>query len=132
MARIDEILLRDILHDGDFRETANGDLQTISGLQNLYQALFHRLITSPGTLIHRPEYGVGIKDFQNAPASLQNQTTLANRIREQFERESRIERITGFQFDVDDERPELTTITIKARIRGYGEIDLGFQPFGAV
>jgi phage baseplate assembly protein W len=130
MALVDEALLRDIAHNKDLLVAANGDLQTVFGPENVRQALLRRLITTPGALAHRPDYGVGIKDFQNAPASLDNQRDLALRVKEQFERDFRVSSVTGLRFQVDDEQPEKTTIFVKYNIIGVGEVEQPFVPFG--
>jgi phage baseplate assembly protein W len=130
MAQIDEILLTDIAHKSDFLKTATGDLDIISGLENVKDALFRRLVTTPGTLIHRPNYGVGIERFQNAPNTLGNQRLIANRIQEQFEQDPRVEAVTGVRVEVGDLTPEKTIITIRVKIRGYDELALTFIPFG--
>lgn len=131
MASIEEVLGRDIAHKSDFLLTATGDLDTLSGLENVKQALYRRLLTSPGSLIHRPNYGVGIKDFQNAPAGLETQRQLALRIQEQFEQDPRIESVLGVRLDVNDLFPEMTEVIVRVRVRGYDEeASLNFIPFG--
>ena len=132
MALVDEALLTDIAHRKDLLLAPKGDVQTISGFENYRQALLRRLITTPETLVHRPTYGVGIKDFQNAPSSIANQRKLALRIKEQFEQDPRTLSVEGFKFDVDDNTPEKITIFVKVTAIGFGEVELPFQPFGEV
>jgi hypothetical protein len=130
MSNITEILGCDIAHKGDFLLTATGDLDVISGLANIKDALFRRLVTTPGTLIHRPNYGVGIEDFEGALMSLENQRTLAGRIQEQFEQDPRVEQVTGVQVIVDDVTPDKIQIIVRVKISGYDEITASFVPFG--
>ncbi len=80
MSQLNEFLKTDIAHKGDFVETPSGDLDVISGLDNVKEALFRRLITTPGSIIHRPGYGVGLKNWQNALNTLENQRKLAVKI----------------------------------------------------
>lgn len=132
MALIDESLFRDLAHKGDLLAAPNGDIQTISGLKNIKDALFRRLKTQPGSLVHRPDYGVGIKDFQNAPNSLPNQQRLALRVKEQFELDSRVAEVVGLKVTVDDDTPEKTIIFVRIDIEGFGETEMDFIPFGEV
>ena len=130
MANIDEILGTDIAHKSDYILTATGDLDTLSGLENIKNALFHRLITSPGSLIHRPNYGVGIKDFQGAPNSIELQRQLALRIQEQFEQDPRVVKVLGVSLNYEDLTPDMVEIIVRVRITGYDEVTAKFIPFG--
>lgn len=130
MADIEETFLTDIAFGSDMSPAANGDLQKISGIANIKQQLLHRLITQPGTLIHRPDYGVGIKDFQNSLNSISNQHALALRIEEQFRRDIRVNDVLNVSVDVPDDRPEKITVSIKVLLVGLGEVELAFTPFG--
>jgi len=97
MAEIANSYLEDLKHDGDFSAKKNGDIRLISGLDNLKQALYHRLVTVPGALVHRPEYGVGIQNWQNDIASIERQRELAKRIKEQFELDERVVQVKSVQ-----------------------------------
>lgn len=130
MADIEETFLQDIAHKNDMAEAADGDLQAVAGLSNIKQALYNRLITYPGSLIHRPEYGVGIKDFQNAINNLANQRNLALRIEEQFKRDLRVQDVLNVRFSVDDNDPTRLNVYVKVVLAGLGEQDLQFVPFG--
>lgn len=130
MALIDEILLKDIALIKDMQRAPDGDLQSITGLRNIRQALFRRLLVTPGTLVHRPDYGVGIKNFLNAPNSLDQQRKLALRVKEQFERDPRVDEVVSLSFDVDDIDPSKFTINVRVRVRGYDEAALSFGTFG--
>lgn len=131
MANITETLLRDIMHKRDLvRRPTDGDLERIEGLENLRQALLRRLVTSPGSLVHRPEYGVGIKDFQGSLNSLANQRKIAARINEQFLRDPRVESVDGVSISSTDSRPEHIVISVRYTVVGYGETEAKFIPFG--
>lgn len=132
MALLDESLFRDLAHKGDLLAAPNGDIQTISGLNNIKEALFRRLVTQPGSLVHRPNYGVGIKDFKNAPNSLPNQQRLALRVKEQFELDARVTEVVGLKVTVDDDTPEKIIIFVRINIEGFGETEMDFIPFGEV
>jgi phage baseplate assembly protein W len=133
MANITEVLKTDIYHDRDLvRTTIGGDIQTLSGLDNMKAALLRRMMTEPGTVIHRPLYGVGMKQFQNAPMTLSNQRAIALKINEQFSRDERVEKVLGVSIESSDTRPELTTIVVRVKLVGYEEQELSFTPFNKV
>jgi phage baseplate assembly protein W len=130
LALLEERLLRDLAHKKDLVRTAAGDLDTIAGLRNLKEAMLRRLVTQPGSLVHRPDYGVGLKDYVNSVNTLAGQESLALRIKEQFERDDRIESVESMSFDVQDELPDRLTIFVKVNIRGFQEAQFEFVPFG--
>jgi len=130
MADIEEAYLLDIAHVGDLVKAPDGDLDSVTGLNNLKMALYHRLITQKGSLVHRPEYGVSIKDFTNRLNSLDNQRRLASEIDEQFRQDIRVESVSGVKITVDDDRPEVVKIFVRIRAIGYDEVELLFKPFG--
>lgn len=131
MAKIEEILFTDIKHQDDFfRKGTTGDLDTMKGLENIQQALFRRLVSSPGSLVHRPDYGVGSKQFQNAVARLETKREFALRIRDNFERDSRVLEVAGVRFETTDDAPEKTVIIVRITIVGFDEPNtFKFKPF---
>lgn len=130
MAELNDFLKRDIAHIGDLKKKATGDLDTLEGLRNVKNALFHRLMTRPGTLAHRPEYGVGLQDYQNGINSLSKQRQLALRIQTQFEQDPRVESVQSVAVDGYEDQPDLVKLIVRVQIRGYGENTLTFTPFG--
>lgn len=127
---INDLLLTDIYHNKDLKAASDGDLQTVRGIENVKMALFHRLVTSPGSLVHRPDYGVGIKDFQNAVMSIDNQKAIAKRINEQFLRDFRVEEVTGVSITQDRQNPAVVKIFVRVKVAGFNETLLDFIPFG--
>lgn len=132
MATIEEFLKTDISFKSDFVPTPSGDLDIIAGLDNLKEALFRRLLTTPGSLIHRPTYGVNIKKFQNSVSNLDGQRKLALAIQEQFKQDERVESVLGIQVKIDDKAPDRIEILVRVNVVGYGETSFGFIPFGDV
>jgi phage baseplate assembly protein W len=131
MSSLDELLLTDIKHSSDFMQASgSGDISLVSGLDNVTDALLRRLVTEPGAFIHRPEYGVGIKRFQNAPGTLATKRELATRITKNFESDPRVESVLGVTVINDDYTPEKFTIIVRVKIIGYGERAMTFTPFG--
>lgn len=129
MTTINDALKEDIALVGDLVCGSNGDIGTIAGLNNLKIALFHRLITIPGTLVHRPSYGVGISLFQNAINSFWVQQKIADLIAEQFAQDVRVQSVSSVSIIVDDNNPELVKITVSIIPVGYTEIPMTFTPF---
>ena len=130
MSTREETLLVDILHNtGDFEASATGDLKRVRGQENLKQALNHRLITVKGSLVHRPEYGVGAQNFQGALTTIDKKRELALNIIEQFARDSRVEVVDGVSFQASDDEPDKFLIFVKYSALGYNELVDTFDPF---
>lgn len=129
MANITEVMKTDIRHTGDYVRTSTGDRDTISGLDNYKQWLFNCLITEPGSLVHRPNFGVGIKRYQGGPLTMAKQQEIALRIEEQFGRDPRTDKVTGVLFTLDSRNPSLTYILVRVKPVGYDEIEMQFTPF---
>ena len=128
MALLDDFYLKDLAHTKDLLASTNGDLQTVNGERNMRQALFHRLTTVQGALVHRPNYGVGIRSFQNSPNSFENQRLIATRIKEQFELDFRVKEVVGIQIENRPETPEKLVITARVKLEGIEEdVSLKFK-----
>lgn len=127
---IDNSFLQDLEHSGDFGPTETGDIKRISGKNNLRQAILHRLITVPGTIIHRPDFGVGIKLFQGVLNTLEKQRELALKIRQQLEEDDRIESVDSVQFtQSDDYRQGTFIVNVKITAAAIGELEESINPF---
>jgi hypothetical protein len=125
---LNDVLKTDIAFSGDLQRSATGDFDLVSGLNNLKQALFRRLITVPGTLIHRPLYGVGVPLFQGRINSFAVQRELTLRIVENFKRDTRVANVTGVSFDIP-ENPAMLKIIVRVQAVGYDEAVMDFTPF---
>lgn len=80
----DELAARygiDLRFPGDLLVAANGDFQLTAGIEGFRQVFTRALITSPNELFWTPEYGIGITEFLNVPASAASAHELQNRIR---------------------------------------------------
>lgn len=133
MATIQESLGCDIKHQKDFVKTATGgDLQTITGLDNVREAVLRRLITTPGSVVHRPQYGAGLQEFLNAPATIATKRAIAARIDDQLTRDPRIEEVLSVGIEGDSTAPDKFTISVRIKVVGYGETTMRFIPFGEV
>lgn len=127
LTRAEQALKRDLYFGNDFAAEPNGDISQIDGLANLKQAILHRIITTPGTLAHRPTYGVGIKDYQNNIGSRANQEQLMHRMIDQFRDEPRIEELTSLAVRQDQNNPGQFDIVLRYRPVGYSEIQETFE-----
>jgi len=122
----------DIQHNNDFVRTASGDIETISGLENIKQAIFRRIMTSKGTIVHRPNYGVGLKSYQNATISLATKRKIALEIEEQLAEDPRIDSVISVSIDAEsDSQPELFNLKLSVKLVGYGEAEFSYLPFGS-
>jgi phage baseplate assembly protein W len=130
MANIVETYLTDIKHQKDFINDGSGDLETISGIDNVKQAIYRRIMTVKGTVIHRPNYGVGLPAYQNAISSLATQRKIAIEIQEQLEEDERIDEVTSVSFVAMDSTPDKYELKIKVNLMAYGEKEMSFIPFG--
>lgn len=129
MTTINEALKTDLAFTDDLKVTSSGDLDVISGLDNLREAVLRRMLTRPGSLVHRPDYGVGLVDFKGAPVTLTTKRQLATRIREQLTLDPRIDRVVSVSVSSEDATPETITIVVRAEVAGYGETELEYTPF---
>lgn len=130
LTRSEENLKRDLKFDNDFESTLTGDLGQIDGRDNLRQAIFHRMITRPGSIPHRPDYGIGILDFQNAAGSLQTQQDIMLRMQDQFLQDERIEALEALKFEQSETNPSQFTITLTVRPAGLERQEIELGPFG--
>jgi phage baseplate assembly protein W len=129
MSQIQDSYLEDLeFIKGDFKPAPNSDFQLIKGIENLKQALYHRLITVPGTLVHRPLYGVGVKRWQNQLGSLAKQQELALVIKQQFEQDSRVSELVTVRFK--QESDGLFAVQYVVNAVGTGEFSNTVDPFG--
>lgn len=129
MSQIDKFYKIDLLHNGDFNAAPNGDFAIVKGVENLKQALFHRLITVPESIVHRPNYGVGVKLWQNDIASFSRQTELASRIKEQFELEERVDELVSVRIKNIQENGTFE-LSYKVSVSGGSLIEETVNPFG--
>ncbi len=132
MADLTSFIGTDIKHESDFVANGTGDLETIEGLDNIKAAILRRLMTVPGSVAYRPDYGVGIQNYQNAPLSLGMQTSLALRIQEQLPQDPRIESVGSVEFQLSETTSGLVTIIVSVKVKGYGDAEFNFTPFGEV
>jgi predicted Mrr-cat superfamily restriction endonuclease len=83
----------DILFNDDLQVTASGDYATIEGLASLRQAIFLRMITTPGEYAPFPNFGAGLMRFVKKRATKSDRDALRQTIIEQLTQEERIQKV---------------------------------------
>jgi phage baseplate assembly protein W len=86
-----------LLNNGDFQVNQAGDLSWTAGLDNLEQALVHRIRTVIGALIWHPEYGTIIQNLISKPNTDVLRTIIAIELLRTLSEEPRIERINNLE-----------------------------------
>ena len=105
---------------GRLRKTASGDLRLARGRDNLLAALSRRQEASPGDLLHRPDYGVGAKQFVDTANTPAQRGLLAARARRNLLNDARIKeaRVTvrqGLPGEATD-APTPYTVTVETEV----------------
>ena len=129
LSKIDESMKIDIRFNGDIVPTTGGDIETVTGLNNLRQAIFNRLVTTPGSYAYRPNYGIGIKRFKNIVGNLPVQEQIMLQMQDQFADEPRIESLESLSFERDNEDPSKTVVKLSVRATGEVVQDFSLGPF---
>ena len=75
---------------GDLRVTPTGDLKLSSGRDNVAQAIERRVLVGQGTLLHRPDYGAGLKMAIERSSNPTERAKQAARIQRQMARDERV------------------------------------------
>ena len=70
-----------ITADESIRHTATGDLPSASGRANLRRAIRRRILTNPGELVHRPDFGCGLAQFLERPMTPSWRARMASVVR---------------------------------------------------
>lgn len=129
MATAEEILRKDLAFTDDFVATADGDLDTQSGLENYKRAVIRRCITVPGSLVHRPNYGVGLPLYINSISYLPTQQKITAKINEQLMKDPRTKKVLGVIFLTNNIQPNLSKLTVRVLPVGYDEVSITFPAF---
>ncbi len=85
------LLGKDILFDGDFHVTPDGDWQLVEGLAAIRQWIYHCLITNPGEFKMRPDYGCGVKRYVKEEKTAALMAQLKTQVRTQLLRNKRLQ-----------------------------------------
>lgn len=106
--------------DAGVQVTATGDWPTLAGRRNLHEAHRRRATTTPGELVHRPDYGGGMMLFLEAPNSLGEQARLAASVRQNALRDPRVEEVRAA---VSTPADTPTAVLLELTIRPRGEVE---------
>jgi hypothetical protein len=110
-------------------KAVNGQMPTVSGLDNLRQRLILRFMARRGSYAWNPSYGGDLVSFQNEPLDLQTQKAMFNNIRDQALLDSGVKSVRSVTIDIDDDKPSMSFIRVKIIPIGGEEFELAFQPF---
>lgn len=75
--------------------TPSGDVQLVSGEAAVRQAVRRRVLTTPGTLVHRPGFGAGLATALESQVTPGRRAELAARIRGQVLEDGRVASVTA-------------------------------------
>lgn len=84
---------RDVYQENDMKVNPRGDLSTVAGVDSLLLKIDRMLVTNPGEVFHRPDFGIGIIRFQNQPNTADNAVKLRNEIVRNLAKDPDIERV---------------------------------------
>lgn len=130
MATAEELYGTDINHKSDYVRDSNGSLGTISGLDNYVNWVFRCIMTTPGTIVHRPNFGVGIKLYQNAIHNLDQRRSLSQKIADNLELDDRTQEVLGVRIEYTDDTPDSVKVTVRVKPVGLDEVTMQITPFG--
>lgn len=119
----------DIRFDDDVLVTASGDYATVEGYAALKQAIYIRLITTPGEYATQPDFGCGVARWVKKRMSKSDKDSLRQTIIEQLSKEERIQKVE--EVTVESLTSNNTTgIKITVRVTALGrENSFAFSTF---
>lgn len=91
--------------------TADGDWRLVDGEEAVRQSLLRRTITNPGEWKTKPDYGVGARQFVKQRATQSKADELVTRIRGQYSRDKRVEKVLAVTVEWDNGLLRLATAT---------------------
>lgn len=98
--------------------TISGDWPTVAGRPNLHAAHRRRAITTPGQLVHQPEYGGGLETFVGTLNNPSQRARVAQSVRRNALRDPRVEDAQVGASDLGNGR-----VQVDVSIRPSGEIE---------
>lgn len=109
----------------DLKSTVRNDLQTVSGRENLAQAIVNRLLTRKGELAHfgHPNYGSRLHLLIGELNNIRQRAKAELYIRECLAQESRIEAVKEVAFAKPNRQEDRDTLKIQIRIKPIGSED---------
>lgn len=102
--------------------TPTGDWPTVAGRPNLQAALIRRATTSPGELMHRPQYGAGVLAFLESPNADEVRARMDVVVRANLLQDPRVADVQTRSFP-RPENPAHTVLDVRYQARGDDEVD---------
>ena len=107
----------------DLLVSKKGDLQTVSGRENLGQAILHRMMTRQGELtdIGHPDYGSRLHELIGEPNNEGTRDLVRLYIKECISQEPRVQDIVSLLVNVHKDNPhvvlvDITVLPIKSNV----------------
>lgn len=93
---------------------ADGNIDLVSGVDNLDQALGHVVVTEPGELIFHPRYGCGIRQFLGASNSRANALVSGALVKQALAADPRVSRVASATVEISGavHRIEATAVAV--------------------
>ncbi len=103
------------------------DLETVSGVENLVQALTLRLLVDRGELdgLGHPRYGSRIRDLIGEPLDRANLELLRRYVRQELQRDPRVEEV--LQVRVTPHEPTRDGVDVEARVRAVSGLETSLE-----
>ena len=103
------------------------DLETVSGVENLVQALTLRLLVDRGELdgLGHPRYGSRIRDLIGDPLDRANLELLRRYVRQELQRDPRVEEV--LQVRVTPHEPTRDGVDVEARVRAVSGLETSLE-----
>jgi phage baseplate assembly protein W len=107
----------------DLLVSKKGDLQTVSGRENLGQAILHRMMTRQGELVDigHPDYGSRLHELIGEPNNESTRDLVRLYIKECISQEPRVQDIVSLLVNVHKDNPhavlvDITVLPIKSNV----------------
>lgn len=110
--------------DGELPVTATGDIALSQGRANVHRAILRRTVVSPGSLVHRPNFGAGLRDLLEMPATPTDRARMAAKIKQQVQQDPRVleaSATVALGTPEDPDRPNTVTASKSVSLRGDDE-----------
>ena len=103
------------------------DFETVSGVENLVQALTLRLLVDRGELdgLGHPRYGSRIRDLIGEPLDRANLELLRRYVRQELQRDPRVEEV--LQVRVTPHEPTRDGVDVEARVRAVSGLETSLE-----
>ena len=103
------------------------DLETVSGVENLVQALTLRLLVDRGELdgLGHPRYGSRIRDLIGEPLDRANLELLRRYVRQELQRDPRVEEVLLVR--VTPHEPTRDGVDVEARVRAVSGLETSLE-----